>query len=131
MFFLQAFPRIAKVLGGVINSDQDLRTIVCQALQTLINKNQQVIEQASLENNLATADTSAATEPKPAVVQTPEKAKIDLQVVGGFSKQYLTILFNICGTTSILQRGYLLETITSFVSITDQAVSFIKKTNFC
>lgn len=117
-----AFPRIAKVLGGVINSDQDLRTIVCQALQTLINKNQQVIEQASLENNLATADTSAATEPKPAVVQTPEKAKIDLQVVGGFSKQYLTILFNICGTTGILQRGYLLETITSFVSITDQAV---------
>ncbi|KYQ88384.1 hypothetical protein DLAC_11082 [Tieghemostelium lacteum] len=105
-----SFRALAKTLGTMITEDTNLRVVICQSLSSMINKLRET------EN----------TRPLPYIPlrksyqqMSQERAKETLKVIGGFSKNYLPILFNVFPQAASGQKFHMINTIEAFVSITE------------
>lgn len=95
---------MAKDFGTSINSNPELRQIICLAIQNLIEKSLNVIESSESSET----QKQLATE--------------TIETVSKFSKNFLPILFNVYSSMSRQSSAYLLELIKAFFKITDKEV---------
>ena len=97
----QAFPRLARDLGTVLNSEPELRPTICAALGRLIE----------------TSCTLASAPPGGAETVAANRA-----AVGPFAKNFLPILFNLFTTSAIDHRSFLLDAVRTWVTVADTAL---------
>lgn len=103
----------AELLSNVLYRQTDLRVDICRALQTLVESNQAVL---SLE-----------TEGDDLVLQrrtTKAAAQKNIQHLSGFASNLLAVLFNVYSQTLPHYRGYILQCINAYLSITPEKVFF-------
>jgi ribosomal RNA-processing protein 12 len=108
--FDQAF---AELLSNVLYKQTELRVDVCRALQNLVESNQAIVE-------VETADGENL------VLQrriTKAAAAKNLAYLAGFASNLLAVLFNVYSQTLPHYRGYILQCINAYLSITPEKVS--------
>lgn len=99
----------AELLSNVLYKQTDLRVDICRALQTLVESNQAVL---SLE-----------TEGDDLVLQrrtTKAAAQANLSHLAGLASNLLAVLFNVYSQTLPHYRGYILQCINAYLSITPE-----------
>ncbi|KAK3283791.1 hypothetical protein CYMTET_8532 [Cymbomonas tetramitiformis] len=102
----QAFPTIARDLGAYLQHREDLRTVLCSALQRIVSQNKQMVEGGSTEAPVG---------------YTTELAAASIASVANFAKNFMPILFNLFVTVPLEHRGVIHNTIAAFASIADPA----------
>ncbi|KAK2865010.1 hypothetical protein FQN49_003993 [Arthroderma sp. PD_2] len=99
----------AELLSNVLYKQAELRVDVCKALQNLVESNQAI--------------TSVETETEDLVMQrrvTKEEARKNIEHLAGFAGNMLAVLFNVYSQTLPQFRGYILQCINAFLSITGE-----------
>lgn len=99
----------AELLSNVLYKQTELRVDICRALQTLVESNQAVL---SLE-----------TEGDDLVLQrrtTKAAAKKNIDHLAGLASNLLAVLFNVYSQTLPHYRGYILQCINAYLSITPE-----------
>jgi len=102
----EALPHVARRMGTSIESEPELRNIVCSALLNAIRS----MRKAS--------DTDQSMEDDECMV-SPEAAARGTATIASFSKNFLPILFNAASTAPIAERPLLLETICEYAQVTE------------
>ena len=103
----------AELLSNVLYKQTELRVDVCRALQNLVESNQAIIE----------VDTGA--EGENLVLQrriSKAAAKKNLAHLSGFASNLLAVLFNVYSQTLPHYRGFILQCVNSYLSITPEKV---------
>jgi len=95
----------AEMLAEVLYKQVDLRSDVCKALQTLVESNKALLEEA---------DESLVLQSR----VTKEIAQKNLDHLANFASNMLAVLFNVYSQTLPQFRGYILRCINAFLSIT-------------
>ncbi|CCE62724.1 hypothetical protein TPHA_0D00810 [Tetrapisispora phaffii CBS 4417] len=98
----------ASKLSSILYSKVELRTTICHALKMLVDSN-------SAYANGALADNILLQESFPV-----QNAKDNLTYLSKMSPNILSVLFNVYSQTAPNARGYILETIESFIKITTE-----------
>ncbi|KAF5016536.1 hypothetical protein F66182_11753, partial [Fusarium sp. NRRL 66182] len=101
----------AGLLSNVLYKQTELRVDVCRALQNLVESNQAIIE----------VDTGA--EGENLVLQrriSKAAAKKNLAHLSGFASNLLAVLFNVYSQTLPHYRGFILQCVNSYLSITPE-----------
>ncbi|EEH42364.2 uncharacterized protein PADG_07184 [Paracoccidioides brasiliensis Pb18] len=99
----------AELLANVLYKQTELRVDVGRALQNLVESNQAI--------------TSLDTETDDLILQrriSKEEAKRNLAHLSGFASNLLAVLFNVYSQTLPQFRGFLLQCINAYLSITDE-----------
>ncbi|KAL1966070.1 hypothetical protein VTN77DRAFT_4818 [Rasamsonia byssochlamydoides] len=99
----------AELLSNVLYKQTELRVDICKALQNLVESNQAIL---SLE-----------TEGDDLIVQrriTKDAAKKNIAHLAGFASNLLAVLFNVYSQTLPHYRGYILQCINAYLSITPE-----------
>ncbi|EFQ99483.1 ribosomal RNA-processing protein 12 [Nannizzia gypsea CBS 118893] len=99
----------AELLSNVLYKQAELRVDVCKALQNLVESNQAI--------------TSVESEIEDLVLQrrvTREEAKKNIEHLSGFAGNMLAVLFNVYSQTLPQFRGYILQCINAYLSITGE-----------
>ncbi|DAA75536.1 TPA_exp: Uncharacterized protein A8136_1610 [Trichophyton benhamiae CBS 112371] len=99
----------AELLSNVLYKQAELRVDVCKALQNLVESNQAI--------------TSVESETEDLVLQrrvTREEARKNIQHLSGFAGNMLAVLFNVYSQTLPQFRGYILQCINAYLSITGE-----------
>ncbi|GBF66422.1 ribosomal RNA-processing protein [Trichophyton mentagrophytes] len=99
----------AELLSNVLYKQAELRVDVCKALQNLVESNQAI--------------TSVESETEDLILQrrvTREEAKKNIQHLSGFAGNMLAVLFNVYSQTLPQFRGYILQCINAYLSITGE-----------
>lgn len=103
--FTQEF---AEILAEVLYKQADMRIHVCKALQTLVDSNK-AVAQLGTEDDLVVQNRISQLQ-----------AKANLEHLGGFASNMLAVLFNVYSQTLPQFRGYILQCINEFLSITSE-----------
>lgn len=98
--------QLAERFSNVLYSVPDLRPVLCQALTSLVVRNQAI---------LASSDSDEILERKYLI--TKEEAQRNIELLQQYSRPYLMVFFNIFQATLPQFRGYLLEVMRMFLSI--------------
>ncbi|KAF9317418.1 hypothetical protein BG003_000804 [Podila horticola] len=98
--------QLAERFSNVLYSVPDLRPVLCQALTSLVVRNQAII---------ASSDSDEILERKYLI--TKEEAQRNIELLQQYSRPYLMVFFNIFQATLPQFRGYLLEVMRMFLSI--------------
>ncbi|KAF9396232.1 hypothetical protein CPC16_003942 [Podila verticillata] len=98
--------QLAERFSNVLYSVPDLRPVLCQALTGLVVRNQAI---------LASSDSDEILERKYLI--TKEEAQRNIELLQQYSRPYLMVFFNIFQATLPQFRGYLLEVMRMFLSI--------------
>ncbi|KAG0050943.1 hypothetical protein BGZ83_004275 [Gryganskiella cystojenkinii] len=98
--------QIAERFSNVLYSVPDLRPVLCQALTSLVTRNQAII---------ASAETDEVLERKYLI--TKEEAGRNIELLQQYARPYLMVFFNIFQATLPQFRGYLLEVMRMYLSI--------------
>eukprot|EP01133_Synstelium_polycarpum_P004379 gene4379-5123_t len=107
-----SFKTIARTIGTLLQQeDASLRTVLCVALTTLINRLTESRDAKALTFTLR----------KRHITMPADKAIAAITAVAPYSRNFLPILFNIFPTSTQEQRGAILEAIEAYVSISDAA----------
>lgn len=101
----------AELLSNILYRQADLRVDICRALQTLVESNQAVL---SLETDGDDLVLQRRT--------TKEAAGKNIQHLSGFASNLLAVLFNVYSQTLPHYRGYILQCINAYLSITPEKV---------
>ncbi|ORY80896.1 armadillo-type protein [Protomyces lactucae-debilis] len=101
-------PEIAELLATVLYKQPDLRVTVCNALQNLCLKPQQLLD-SELSDDVLTSRFQ----------YTREKASGDLKHMKQFAGNFLSVLFNVYSQTLPNYRGNILSTIKAFFTVAD------------
>mmetsp|Transcript_17936 Transcript_17936/g.69484 ORF Transcript_17936/g.69484 Transcript_17936/m.69484 type:complete len:1045 (-) Transcript_17936:34-3168(-) len=136
---VENFRHLAKVIGGLLASDQSLQIIICNALQALIQNFQKVIDsQAVGDDDEEEGGRRQKGSFKDIVAEVQgdrsvpvQEAYASLKAVAAFSKNFLPILFNIFKTqchsnpnkNTVRNKAVLLNTIEAFVLISPPDIS--------
>ncbi|KAI9934875.1 hypothetical protein ASPWEDRAFT_53957 [Aspergillus wentii DTO 134E9] len=99
----------AELLSNVLYKQTELRADVCRGLQTLVESNQAVLEVESEGDDL--------------ILQrriTKAAAKKNIAHLAGFASNLLAVLFNVYSQTLPHYRGYILQCINAYLSITPE-----------
>ncbi|KAL4777512.1 NUC173 domain-containing protein [Aspergillus nidulans var. acristatus] len=99
----------AELLSNILYKQTDLRVDICKALQNLVESNQAIL---SVEN-----------EGDDLILQrriTKEAAKKNIAHLAGFASNLLAVLFNVYSQTLPHYRGYILQCINAYLSITPE-----------
>lgn len=101
----------AELLANVLYKQTGLRVNICKALKTLVEANQTVlsVEPSSQDRALQTI--------------TKEDAQRNIEHLASFAVNVLTVLINIYSETLPQYRGYILQCINAYLSITPEEVS--------
>ncbi|KAK9761420.1 pre-rRNA processing protein, partial [Basidiobolus ranarum] len=109
--FITAFDQeFAELLGNKIYSEPELRPSVCASLQMLIQKNIEL-------SNSETSDEELQKQ----YLMDKKDALANIQHLSGFSTNFLAIFFNIFSQTLPQSRDYLLEIIQLFFKVTTES----------
>lgn len=103
----------AELLSNVLYKQTELRVDICRALQNLVESNQAIIE----------VDTGA--EGENLVLQrriSKAAAKKNLAHLSGFASNLLAVLFNVYSQTLPHYRGFILQCVNAYLSITPEKV---------
>lgn len=110
---VEAFDQsFAELLSNVLYKQTELRVDICNALQTLVESNQAILSIESEEDDL--------------ILQrriTKAAAKKNISHLAGFASNLLAVLFNVYSQTLPHYRGYILQCINAYLSITPEKVS--------
>ncbi|KAL9593360.1 MAG: hypothetical protein Q9179_005924 [Wetmoreana sp. 5 TL-2023] len=104
----------AELLSNLLYSQPDLRSNICRGLQTLVESNQEILaveageQEIRFRNRMTKAD-----------VQT------NLDYLAQFAGNLLAVLFNVYSQTLPQHRGYILQCINGYLSITPEKVRSI------
>lgn len=101
----------AELLSNVLYKQTDLRVDVCKALQNLVESNQAIL--------------SIDTEGDDLILQrriTKAAAKKNIAHLAGFASNLLAVLFNVYSQTLPHYRGYILQCVNAYLSITHEKV---------
>ena len=102
----EAFAHIARRIGACIESEPDLRNVVCTALLNAIRSMQKASD----------ADHSMGDEDS---LVSPELAARSTATLTSFAKNFLPILFNAASTATVTERPLLLEVISEYAQIAE------------
>ncbi|KAG0291473.1 hypothetical protein BGZ96_005168 [Linnemannia gamsii] len=97
---------VAERFSNVLYSVPDLRPVLCQALTSLVTRNQAIV---------ASTDSDEILERK--FLITKEEAARNIEILQQYSRPYLMVFFNIFQATLPQFRGYLLEVMRMYLSI--------------
>jgi ribosomal RNA-processing protein 12 len=100
---LQNFRHLAKTLGTAINNEPDLRSVVINGLQVLLDTNW--------------------TDSQSEDVEVKNAAAVNIRELASFAKNFLPIFFNIYSSTPAEKRGFVLDVIAAYVRISDKKVN--------
>lgn len=106
----------AELLANVLYQKVELRSDICRALQNLVDSNKTILE--------IEVDEDGEEDLVQQNQVTKEQAKKNLEHLGKFSGNILAVLFNVYSTTLPQYRGFILQCLNSFLSITPAEVSF-------
>jgi ribosomal RNA-processing protein 12 len=104
----------AELLSNILYKQTDLRVDVCKALANLVESNQAIL--------------SVEKEGDDLILQrriTKEAAKKNIAHLAGFASNLLAVLFNVYSQTLPHYRGFILQCINAYLSITPEKVGFI------
>ncbi|KAJ6125690.1 hypothetical protein N7523_003310 [Penicillium sp. IBT 18751x] len=108
---IEAFDQsFAELLSNVLYKQAELRVDICRALQNLVESNQAILEVESEVEDL--------------ILQrriTKAAATKNIAHLAGFASNLLAVLFNVYSQTLPHHRGYILQCINSYLSITPEA----------
>jgi ribosomal RNA-processing protein 12 len=111
---VEAFDQsFAELLSNVLYKQTELRVDVCRALQNLVESNQAILSVEKEEDDL--------------ILQrriTKAAAAKNLAHLGTFASNLLAVLFNVYSQTLPHYRGYILQCINVYLSITPENVSY-------
>ncbi|KAM5437090.1 pre-rRNA processing protein [Microsporum ferrugineum] len=99
----------AELLSNVLYKQAELRVDVCKALQNLVESNQAI--------------TTVESETEDLILQrrvTKEEARKNIEHLAGFAGNMLAVLFNVYSQTLPQFRGYILQCINAYLSITGE-----------
>lgn len=102
----EAFAHIARRMGTCIESEPDLRNIVCSAL---LNAIRSMRRSADTDHSMGDEDT----------LVSPDLAARSTAALAGFAKNFLPILFNAASTAPVNERPLLLEVISEYAQIAE------------
>ena len=100
----------AELLANVLYQQTELRPDVCKALQLLVETNKEIL---SLENSDETILDRRVTK---------EDAQRNIDHLATFAGNLLAVLFNVYSQTLPQYRGYILQCINAYLSITPETV---------
>ena len=106
--FDQAF---AEMLANLLYKQIELRTDICKALQMLVDSNQAIISSKLGEQDLLLEHRT-----------TKADAQKNLEHLSTFAGNFLAVLFNVYSQTLPQYRGYILQCINAYLSITPEKV---------
>ncbi|RKF77271.1 Ribosomal RNA-processing protein 12 [Golovinomyces cichoracearum] len=101
--FDQAF---AEIVSNLLYTQIDLRSDICKALQNLVESNKAVVSIEGGENSLKQNRITKAI------------AQKNLEYLSNFASNMLAVLFNVYSQTLPQFRGYILQCINAYLSIT-------------
>ncbi|KAG0236437.1 hypothetical protein BGW41_000409 [Actinomortierella wolfii] len=105
--FEMAFTKeLAERISNVLYQAPDLRPVICQGLSLLVSRNKDI---------LASTESDEVLERRYLV--TKEEAKRNIEVLQQYARPYLMVFFNIFQATLPQFRGYLLEVLRMYLSI--------------
>lgn len=99
----------AELLSNLLYKQTDLRSDICKALQMLVESNQGILHTETPEENLQRRITN-------------ETAKQNIVHLSKFSGNLLAVLFNVYSETLPQYRGFILQCINAYLSITPEQV---------
>lgn len=102
----------AELLANLLYKQPDLRLDVCKGLQLLVDTNKEILAIEGADENL--------------ILQrriTKEEAQKNINHLASFAGNLLAVLFNVYSQTLPQFRGYILQCINSYLSITPEKVS--------
>lgn len=109
---IEAFDQsFAELLSNVLYKQTELRVEICRALQNLVESNQAILSVESEEDDL--------------ILQrriTKIAAAKNIAHLAGFASNLLAVLFNVYSQTLPHHRGYILQCINAYLSITPEKV---------
>lgn len=108
----------AELLSNVLYKQTELRVEICRALQNLVESNQAILSVEKDEDDL--------------ILQrriTKAAATKNIAHLAGFSSNLLAVLFNVYSQTLPHHRGYILQCINAYLSITPEQVSLFHVEN--
>lgn len=100
-----------ELLANLLYKQIDLRHDVCRALQNLVETNQAVLSGEIPEEELRLHTRMSKTD-----------AQRSLDHIASFASNLLAVLFNVYGQTLPQHRGYILQCISAYLSITPEKV---------
>ncbi|KAJ6172098.1 hypothetical protein N7470_001165 [Penicillium chermesinum] len=107
---VEAFDQsFAELLSNVLYKQTELRVDICRALQNLVESNQAILSVEADEDDL--------------ILQrriTKAAAKKNIAHLAGFASNLLAVLFNVYSQTLPHHRGYILQCINAYLSITPE-----------
>ncbi|TGO66272.1 hypothetical protein BOTNAR_0064g00090 [Botryotinia narcissicola] len=98
--------KFAEILVNILYGQVDLRPDICRALQTLIESNQAIMAIEGEEDLLLQSRVSKAV------------AQKNIEHLATFASNMLSVLFNVYNETLPQYRGFILQCINAFLSIT-------------
>ncbi|KKK15127.1 hypothetical protein ARAM_007270, partial [Aspergillus rambellii] len=99
----------AELLSNILYKQTDLRVDICRALQNLVESNQAILSVEKAEDDL--------------ILQrriTKAAAKKNIAHLASFASNLLAVLFNVYSQTLPHYRGYILQCINAYLSITPE-----------
>lgn len=103
----------AEMLANLLYKQTELRTEICKALQLLVESNQAIISSDVAEGNLKLEHRTNKAE-----------AQKNLDHLSSYAGNMLAVLFNVYSQTLPQYRGYILQCINAYLSITPEKVRF-------
>ncbi|KAJ5243291.1 uncharacterized protein N7469_001618 [Penicillium citrinum] len=107
---VEAFDQsFAELLSNVLYKQTELRVEICRALQNLVESNQAILSVEAEEDDL--------------ILQrriTKAAAAKNIEHLSGFASNLLAVLFNVYSQTLPHHRGYILQCINAYLSITPE-----------
>ena len=110
---VECFDReFAELLSNLLYQQTQLRTDICNGLRALVESNKQIISVVDGEEDLVRQHRV-----------TRETAQKNLDHLSSFAGNLLAVLFNVYSGTLPHHRGYILQCINAYLSITPEKVS--------
>lgn len=103
----------AEMLANLLYKQTELRVDICRALQTLVESNKAILSSEAPENDLLLQHHT-----------TKADAQKSIDHLSTFAGNLLAVLFNVYSQTLPQYRGYILQCINAYLSITPEKVRF-------
>ena len=104
----------AELIANVLYKQTELRADICKALQMLVETNNEILAIESVEEDLITQRRITKTD-----------AQTNIDHLAGFAGNLLAVLFNVYSQTLPQYRGYILQCINTYLSITPEKAGLI------
>ncbi|BFZ64427.1 pre-rRNA processing protein [Saitoella coloradoensis] len=99
--------QIAELMANILYKQVELRPIICQSLQLLVEKNKALRDSEKTDEEVRIKYTL-----------TKEDAVKNIAFLQPYSSKFLAVLFNVFSQTQPHYRGYIMQCIQSYLSIT-------------